>query len=129
MPLSGGDMLGGGESAAQPAPDGRQSGSLLRAEQGYLTSMDAFRPEGGFFGDTSSDEEGDAEPEPEPEPEPATATRQPGGGAAVAQYRRPARTDIDGDGDTVALAGVDEGLLPFSLPIFVYMDNPYRCNK
>jgi hypothetical protein len=56
----GNGMLSGGESVAKPAPEGRRLGFLLRAEQGTLTSMDAFRPEGGFFGDTSSDEEGAA---------------------------------------------------------------------
>jgi hypothetical protein len=26
-------------------------------------------------------------------------------------------------------AGLDEGILSFSLPILVYMDNPYRYNE
>ena len=28
-----------------------------------------------------------------------------------------------------AVSGLDEGFQSFSLPILVYMDNPYRCNK
>jgi hypothetical protein len=44
---------------AAPAGVGADAAVLAPAEQGTLTSMDAFRPEGGTweYGDTSSDEE------------------------------------------------------------------------